>query len=155
MNEKKELIKLQGWVPSSLCVTYSGHKMIIMFSDDKIQPWVVRYPGSTEKRMMQFNDKGLPLYNETKLYNTANRNRNICVTECTVNEEVVHVVIMFCVCDLDTLIVLNNFSKSKTFWLPCITKESQISILIQDYTNYHVYIHDLNGQFLRYFYNCD
>lgn len=68
LNEKKELIKLQGWVPSSLCVTYSGHKMIIMFSDDKIQPWVVRYSGATEKRMMQFNDKGLPLYNETKLY---------------------------------------------------------------------------------------
>lgn len=38
LNEKKESIKLQGWVPSSLCVTYSGHKMITMFSDDKIQP---------------------------------------------------------------------------------------------------------------------
>lgn len=37
MNEKtKELIKLQGWVPSSLCVTYSGEKLITMFSDDNI-----------------------------------------------------------------------------------------------------------------------
>lgn len=69
-NERtKELIKLQGCVPSSLCDTYSGDKLIAMFSDDKIQPRVVRYSGFTEKRMMQFNDKDIPLYTEkTKLY---------------------------------------------------------------------------------------
>lgn len=69
-NERtKELIKLQGCVPSSLCDTYSGDKLIAMFSDDKIQPRVVRYSGFTEKRMMQFNNKDIPLYTEkTKLY---------------------------------------------------------------------------------------
>lgn len=46
------------------------------------------------------------MYNEIKLYNIVNRNWNICVIECMVNEEVVYVVIMFCVCDFDILIVL-------------------------------------------------
>lgn len=64
------------------------------------------------------------MYNEIKLYNIVNRNWNICVIECMVNEEVVYVVIMFCVCDFDILIVLNNFLKSKIFWLFCIIKES-------------------------------
>ncbi|XP_052677692.1 uncharacterized protein LOC128158773 [Crassostrea angulata] len=77
------LIRLQGWGPSQLCVTYTGDLLIAMFSDNKTQSKVVRYSGSTEKQTIRFDDKGTPLYsgNEKIKYITENRNHDICVAD--------------------------------------------------------------------------
>lgn len=50
----EELIKLHGWEPCYLYVTFTGDLLVTMVSDDKTQSKVVRYSVSTEKQRIQF-----------------------------------------------------------------------------------------------------
>lgn len=154
-NEKtKELIKLQGWVPTNLCVSYSGDLLISMFSDDKTQCRVVRYSESKEKQIIQFDGKDLPLYsaNGKVKYIAENRNQDICVTDST-DEKVV--VVNYAGKLRFRYTGCINVSKKKTFRPFGITTDSQSRILIADDSNCFVHILDENGQFLRFIDNCD
>ena len=49
-DQTEQIIKLQGWRHTNLCVTYSGDLLVTLLSDDNTKFKVVRYSGSTVKQ---------------------------------------------------------------------------------------------------------
>nr|XP_019924600.2 uncharacterized protein LOC105332552 [Crassostrea gigas] len=149
-----ELIRLQGWVSGKLCVTSTGDLLVTMYSNDQTQSKVVCYSGSLEKRTIQFDDEGKPLYsgNSRMKWITENRNHDICVADF----------------EAGAVVVVNQDGKlrwrytghpsvtTKNPFKPNgITADSQSRILTADNDNNCIHILDQNGQFLRYIDNCD
>uniref|UniRef100_K1PFR6 Tripartite motif-containing protein 3 n=1 Tax=Magallana gigas TaxID=29159 RepID=K1PFR6_MAGGI len=152
--QTEELIRLQEWVPSNLCVTSTGDILVTMYSDDDYQSKAVRYSGSTEKQTIQFDEEGKPLYSgncHTK-YITENRNHDICVADSGAGAVVV--------VNQDGKLRWRytghpSTTKTQPFTPRVITSDSQSHILTADLDNHCIHILDQNGQFLRYIDNCD
>nr|XP_034305024.1 uncharacterized protein LOC117682139 [Crassostrea gigas] len=152
--QTEELIRLQGWRPSQLCVTFTGDLLVTMYSVARTQSKVVRYSGSTEKQTIQFDDHGKPLYsgNGQIKYITENRNHDICLADS----------------EAGAVVVVNqdgklrwrynghpSVTKNQSFKIFGITTDSKCRILTAHSDNHCIHLLDQNGQFLRYIDNCD
>lgn len=73
------------------CVISTGDLLLTLYSDDNTQFKVVRYSGSTERQIIQFDDVGKPLYSEnsSRKYITENRGHDILIADWEVRVVVV------------------------------------------------------------------
>lgn len=148
------IIRLQEWNPSNLCTTSFGDLLVAMFSNDETQSKVVCYSGKREKRTIQFDDEGKPLYSGNKKikFITENRNLDICVSDCDAGA----VVVVDYTGKLQFRYTGHPLTANEFPFNPFgITTDRQSHILTADIDNHRIHILDQKGTFLRYIDNCD
>lgn len=117
----------------------------MMNSDRNKQARIVRFTGSTEKQIIQFDVEGQPLYSTgTDKFLTGNTNLDVCVADS----------------DGRTVVVVRSdgrlrfrysghVSSGNTFDPKGIATDCQGRILIADYEGDFIHILDMEGQFLQ------
>nr|XP_022338495.1 uncharacterized protein LOC111134022 [Crassostrea virginica] len=153
-DQTEEIIRLEGWTPTNLCVTSSGDILASMYRKDITQSKIVRYSGFIVKQTIHKDDEGHPLYsgNAYPKRITENRNLDICVADSGAGAVVV----------VNQAVKLRfrytgplSPTKNEPFYPTGIRTDSQSRILTLDGKNHCIHILDVNGQFLRYIDNCD
>ena len=154
MNNSKmvELIRLRGWKPLFLCSTISGDLLVIMESYDNKHTKVVRYSGSTEKESIQWDDQGQPLYSSSgsTKYISENRNRDICVADCSAGA----VVVVNADGKLRFKYTGPESATKESFTPHGIATDSQGAILTAAWHNYCIHILDQDGHLHRFIEEC-
>lgn len=143
----EEVIKLKGWGPLSISVTASGDLLVMMNSAGNKQARIVRYTGSREKQIIQFDDDGQPLYSSgLEKCLTENKNLDICVADSNART----VVVVHSDGQLRCRYT-GKVSSEGAFDPKGIATDSQGRILIADHqicADTVIHILDMEGQFL-------
>ena len=138
----ENLINLHDWSPLGVCFTMSGDMLVSMIHDRNPSK-VVRYNGTKEKQIIQFDDRRSPLFSfDENLYIIENQNRDICVS-----------------CE-ENVVVVSEIGKrrfrypsermQRPFSPKGLATDSYCHILIADNRGDRVHIIDQAGNFLRY-----
>ena len=145
------LIKLRGWKPFGVCSTTTRDILVSMQSDNEKEVKIVRYSGSTEKQIIQWDEQGHPLYSNRLLkYLCESGNLDICVADNGANA----VVVVSAAGKLRFRYTGNPSNHYKDFYPYDITTDSQNRILITDRINSQIHLVDQDGHFLHYIDNC-
>lgn len=143
--EIEEVMKLIEWIPLSISVTTSGDLLVMMNSDSNKQARIVRFTGTTEKRIIQFDDEGQPLYSTgTDKFLTGNKNLDICVADSNART----VVVVHSDGQL-RFRYTGQVSSGNAFDPKGIATDCQGRILVADYGGDLIHIVDMEGQFLQ------
>lgn len=144
-------IKLQGWRPVNVCTTSSADLLVTMISNNCRQARVVRYSGSLQIQIIQYDDKGKSLYStdHTK-YISENRNLDVCVAD-----NGAHSVVVVDHTGKFRFKYTGPLAFTKKLFDPVgITTDSQGRILTTDFDNACIHVLDQDGQFLCHIDNC-
>ena len=146
------LIKLRGWKPRGVCSTTSHDILVSMQSDDGKESKIVRYSGSTEKQIIQWDEQGHPLYSNRHYfkYLCESGNLDICVADNGANA----VVVVSAVGKLRFRYTGNPSNPREVFLPYDITTDSQNRILIAETIYSNIHLVDKDGHFLRYIDKC-
>lgn len=142
------LVTLRGWRPLGVCCTSSADLLVTMISDDNNQSRVVRYNGSIEKQIIQWDNLGNPIFQSIGSL-TENRNLDICVTDSVAGA----VVVVRANGKLRFKYTASLSDNEEPFYPLGIAADSHEKILISDCYNKRIHIVDRDGNFLRYI-NC-
>ena len=125
--------------------------MVTMTSDDGIRTKVVRYSGSIEKRSIQWDDQGKPLYTSGNIkYVSENRNLDICLADYGT-----HAVVVVSAAGKLRFTYTGPPSTPWGSFRPFgITTDSWGNILTSDFDSHHIHIIDQDGHFLHFIHNC-
>lgn len=143
-NKTDELINLHDWELLSFCTTSCDELLVAMADDKKYRCRVVRFEGSGERQIIQYDHEGKPLYTSGMLrkYVKENQNGDICVADCNAGV----VVVTDRAGKLRFRYNGSTSQKEAQFRPVGITTDSQGHIMVSDSLNVHVI--DMNGQFL-------
>jgi streptogramin lyase len=123
-----------------------------MHSDHGIHSKVVRYSGSKQVQIIQYDGNGRPLYTDHKPKHICeSSNLDICVSDYPARAVVV--VNQFGKLRFRHIGHPSNTEDPEPFYPMGIATDSQSHILIADWDNDRIHIIDQDGQFIRYI--CD
>lgn len=137
-------ISFTEWMPCSVCSTSSGDLLVILNSNSNMQTKAVRFFGSKEKQVIQFNEVGQFLFSSgySIRYLRENMNLDICVSDFKGRS-----------------VVVVNKTGEQRFTYTCppsiskdsfdpsgITTDSQSWFLITDYTSFSPCSHPGSGR---------
>lgn len=152
-----EMIKLENWIPVSMCASLSGEFLVMMVDSNPYygRTLIERYSGSTMIRYINVSDNfqsnNSYNYDEIKACICENMNSDICVADC--NYRVI--VVLNQDGELRFRYNGNPSITEKSFSPTGITTDSQCRILIADDIISYIHILDQDGEFLRFIDNCD
>lgn len=152
-----EMIKLENWIPVSMCASLFGEILVMMVDSDPYygRTLIERYSESTMIQYINVSDNFLSnylySYDEIKACICENMNSDMCVADC--NYRVI--VILNRDGELRFRYNGNPSITEKSFSPTGITTDSQCCILIADVIISYIHILGQNGQFLRFIDNCD
>lgn len=137
--QTEEVIKLEGWTPLNLCVSFSDDFLVVFINDKETQSKLVRYSETSEKQTIQFDEEGKPLYSGNFKIKCLTESRNMDI--CLADYEAGAVVVVNQAGKLRFRYTGHRSEAQKNPFIPHgITTNSQSQILTADCNNHCIHV---------------